>query len=216
MPERVHLMCLVSAFLQSHVCQAVEFLQGNEMNAALSASLLDLYILGCIKQKVSSTQSHCPTRKHGKRETHSVFRAAGFQLLDFRHEFGESGTGVLVQHVVLLRVSALQLHLLIIHTHLLRDTHTQWPESTHRHSPAYQLNMICEPTLPNHLLYNGMKLQNCEIWPSSPESATEKVSTAEQDPKLHTNGGWIEKVSLAVIITTLWKYLILGRSNWII
>lgn len=41
----VHLMCLVSAFLQSHVCQAVEFLQGNEMNAALSASLLDLYTL---------------------------------------------------------------------------------------------------------------------------------------------------------------------------
>ncbi len=129
----VYLMCLISAFLQSHVRQAVEFLQGDEMSAALSASLLDLYTLGCIKQ-MSASFIHFHFLTHGKCETHSDFGATGFQLLYFCHQFGQSGTRVLIQHVVLLRVPALQLHLLIIHTDILRNTHTEWPDNTHAHT----------------------------------------------------------------------------------
>lgn len=45
--------------------------------------------------------------------------STGSELLDFAHECGQSLTWLFVLHVVLLRVSVIQLHLLTIHTHIL-------------------------------------------------------------------------------------------------
>ncbi len=166
-------MCLISAFLQSHVRQAVEFLQGDEMNAALSAFLLDLYTLAC-REKISASFIFIFWRMAC--ETHSDFGATGFQLLYFCHQFGQSGTRVLIQHVVLLRVPDLQLHLLVIHSDILRNTHTHWVTRQHTHTHTQPCLTAETRTQPN----NNTFLWD-EIWPSSPKGATENMTTAEQE-----------------------------------
>ncbi len=57
-------MCLVSASLQSHMSQTIEFLQIHEVDAALHTSLLHLSILTTDTTGYSWTENHLCLRSY--------------------------------------------------------------------------------------------------------------------------------------------------------
>ena len=72
-------------------------------------------------QSIITEQTGCVSLEY---DSYPLLGSIGFKLLDLTHERGQTLTRLFVLLIVLLRVTAIQLHLLIIHTCILTNKNT--------------------------------------------------------------------------------------------